>query len=86
MKLELNIKTTDGELHNVVCSVADFIAWERKTKRRTSDLANGIGVEDLAFLAYTSLIRNGHKLKPFDGWINEIDEILEDDSDPKATN
>lgn len=84
MKLELNIKMVDGQHHNLTCTIADFIAWERKSGRKTSDLAMGIGVEDLAFLAYSALTRAGEHLKPFDGWINDIDEILEDESDPKV--
>lgn len=76
---------TSGEVLDISCSVPDFIAWERKTKNKTSDLSKGIGVEDLAFLAYSALKRQGENLKPFDSWLNEIDEILEEVTDPKAT-
>lgn len=86
MKLELKITTTDNQVFEVVCGVADFIAWERQSKLKTSDLANGIGVEDMAYLAYSAIKRSGEKVKPFDGWINEIDEIEAIETDPKATN
>lgn len=86
MKLSLQLKKTDGEILTVTASVPDFVAWERKTKNKTSDLAKGIGVEDLAFLAYNALKRSGENIKPFDGWINEIEEIQEVDDDPKAMN
>lgn len=85
MKLELKITTTDGEVHEVNCGIADFIAWERFSKNKTSDLANGIGLEDMAFLAHTALKRSGENVKPFDGWINNVEEIEVVETDPKAT-
>lgn len=86
MKLELKITTNTGEVIETVCGIADFIAWERHSKNKTSELANGIGIEDMAFLAHSALKRTGEKIKPFDGWINDIDEIEAIDTDPKATN
>jgi hypothetical protein len=34
------------------------VAWERKYRRKASDLAQGIGMEDLAYLAYEASKRN----------------------------
>lgn len=85
MKLQLKISTVNGEVFDVACGIADFIAWERHSKMKTSDLANGIGIEDMAFLAHSALKRSGAKIKPFDGWINDIEEIEAVDDDPKAT-
>jgi hypothetical protein len=31
-----------------------MVAYERKFKRKASDMANGIGIEDLLYLAYES--------------------------------
>jgi hypothetical protein len=84
MKLQLKITTTDGETHEVNCGIADFIAWERHSKSKTSDLAHGIGLEDMAFLAHSALKRSGQNIKPFEGWINNVEEIEVVDSDPKA--
>ena len=84
MKTKLNIKTIEGEELEVIAIVPDFIAWERHSKRRISDLANGIAIEDMAFLAHSALKRQGN-VKPFDGWINSVEEIEMVDDNPKAT-
>jgi hypothetical protein len=50
MKLTLSVRLADGETYQVVTNLFVIISWERKFKRRASDLANGIGMEDLAFM------------------------------------
>lgn len=84
MKMELQVTYLSSEVLDVVAVVPDFIAWERHSKRKMSDLANGIGMEDLAYLAWAVLNRTG-KVKPFDGWVNDVELIEPVDSDPKAT-
>lgn len=85
MKIQLNILTLDGEAQEVTCIVPDFVAWERHSKRKISDLVSGIAMEDLAFLGHCALKRQGEQIKPFDGWINSIAEIELVDLDPKVT-
>lgn len=53
MRLTLNVTTQDGS-YRVTTTLATIVEWERRFKRKASDLANGIGMEDLAFLAYES--------------------------------
>ena len=53
MKLDLKVTTNDGA-YTVSTNLFVIVAWERKYKRKASDLASGIGVEDLAFMAYES--------------------------------
>lgn len=84
MKLQLKITMVDNEVLDVNCGIPDFIAWERHSKSKTSELVNGIGIEDMAFLAYNSIKRTGAKIKPFDGWINDVEEIEAFDESPKA--
>lgn len=36
----------------VSTNLATIVAWERRFKRKASDLANGIGIEDMAFMAH----------------------------------
>jgi len=85
MKINLELKKTDGEESVLTAYVPDFIAWERYTKRKISDLAAGIGMEDLAYLAYCVLKRTGVNVKPFDNWINDVENIEPIEDDPKAT-
>jgi hypothetical protein len=51
MKLTLKVETADTG-YEVVTNLYVIILWERKFKRKASDMAAGIGVEDLAFMAY----------------------------------
>lgn len=52
MQLHLKVTTNDGEQYTVTTNLFVVVAWERKYKRKASELAAGIGVEDLAFMAY----------------------------------
>jgi hypothetical protein len=51
MKLTLKVETTETT-YEVVTNLFVIVMWERKYKRKASDMASGIGVEDLAFMAY----------------------------------
>jgi hypothetical protein len=84
MKMELKVTYLSGEEVEVVAVVPDFIAWERHSKRKMSDFANAVGMEDLAYLAW-SVINRTTKAKPFEGWINEVELIEPVETDPKAT-
>lgn len=76
-----------GKTREVIATPPDFIAWERRTKRKTSDLATlGVGVEDLAYLAWASIRRGGEAAPDFDVWLEELEAIeMIDTPDPKAT-
>jgi len=51
MKLTLKVETADTT-YEVVTNLYVMILWERKFKRKASDMATGIGLEDLSFMAY----------------------------------
>ena len=51
MKLTLKVETADTA-YEVVTNLFVIVLWERKYKRKASEMASGIGVEDLAFMAY----------------------------------
>ena len=51
MKLTLKVETADTA-YEVVTNLYVIVMWERKYKRKASDMASGIGIEDLAFMAY----------------------------------
>lgn len=54
MQLNLHVTTNDGDDYTVTTNLFVVVAWERKYKRKASELSAGIGVEDLAFMAYES--------------------------------
>lgn len=51
MKITLAVDTGEGPVQ-VTTNFMNIIEWERRYKRRAGDLAQGIGAEDLAFLAW----------------------------------
>jgi len=58
MKLTLRVDQGDGPIE-VTTNLFTIVAWERRFKTKASNIANGIGLEDLAFLAHTALQQNG---------------------------
>jgi hypothetical protein len=51
MQLTLKV-TTDQTTYEVKTNLYVIIAWERKFKQKASNLATGVGLEDLAFMAF----------------------------------
>ena len=86
MQLRLKATFTDGTTNEVVTNLSTVVAWERKYKRKASEMAQGIGVEDLAFLCYEATRASGTTvpgtLDQFITSLNSID-VLET-QDPKA--
>ena len=53
--MQLTFKvTTDNDSYEVTTNLYVIIAWERKFKQKASNLASGVGMEDLAFMAFES--------------------------------
>lgn len=85
MRAGIKITFQDNTSAEVVALVPDFVAWERHSKRKTSDLSNGIGVEDLAFLGWSALKRSEPQAA-FEKWIETVAEIeMGSTEPPKAT-
>lgn len=54
MKLTLKVDLGEGPAV-VETNLYITVLWERKYKRKASDLANGVGAEDLAFMAHEAM-------------------------------
>jgi len=75
MKLDLKVTTADNS-YTVSTNLFVVVAWERKYKRKASDLASGIGVEDLAFMAYESCKQSNIPVPLlFDDYIKQLQAI-----------
>ena len=76
MKITLKVTPNEGDPYEVTTNLFVVVAWERRTKRQASSLANGIGAEDLAFFAYEASKQSGITVKAvFDDYIKLIDAI-----------
>lgn len=85
MRLQLKMTMADGSEQTATAIVADFIAWEKHTKKKIGNLADGAGIEDMAYLAWSSLKRKDPNTPDFDSWIEQIDSLEAVDSeDPKS--
>ncbi len=51
MQLTMKLTFADSE-QTVSTNLMTIVAWERKYKRKASQIGDGIGIEDLAFMAY----------------------------------
>ena len=51
MKLNFTLDIGDGPIE-LSTTLMVIILWERKFKRKASDMGSGMGMEDLAYIAY----------------------------------
>ena len=68
--------TRKGETTEVSTSLLTVVAWERKFKRKASDMGNGMGIEDIAFLAFEA--SKQHKVTvpaAFDDFLASLESI-----------
>lgn len=76
MKITLDVVQTDGQKYRVTTNLFTVVAMERKFKIKASELANGIAVEHLAFLAYESCKQHDIVVPiVFDDYLKLIDSI-----------
>ena len=76
MKITLKVHPNEGDPYEVTTNLFVVVAWERRTKRQASSLANGIGAEDLAFFAYEASKQSGIAVKAvFDDYIKSIQSV-----------
>jgi hypothetical protein len=57
MQLTLLVTNQDGA-YQVSTNLFTVVLWERRFKRKAADMVNGIGVEDLLYLAWEASKQN----------------------------
>lgn len=73
MQLTLKVTPNEGDAYEVVTNLFTIVALERRFKVRASDLANGIAMEHLAFLAYEAAKQSGVTVPAvFDDYIKRL--------------
>jgi hypothetical protein len=87
MQLTLKLDIGNGP-YEVTTNLWCAVQWERKYKRKMSDLAQGIGAEDLAYLAFEASKLHGVTVPVvFDDFIKKLaamPEVVEQE-DPNPT-
>ena len=86
MQLKLKATFTDGTVNEVTTNLMTVVSWERKYKRKASEMASGIGVEDLAYLCYEATRASGTTVPgTLDLFISSLASIdVLETQDPKA--
>jgi hypothetical protein len=78
MKLTIRFDIGYGPA-TITTTLATLVAWERKFKMKTSDLADNFGMEDMAFMAWHSAkvqTEHGQAIPvEFDSFVNKLVEI-----------
>jgi len=75
MKITIRVDL-GADTHEVSTNLWVVTQWERKFRRKASDLAQGIGVEDLAYLAYEACKVHGVTVPAaFDDFIKKLQSI-----------
>lgn len=86
MQLTLKVQPAEGDAYEVVTNLFTIVALERRFKIRASDLANGIAMEHLAFLAYEAAKQINVPVSPvFDEFIKKlvsVEVVGSDDANP----
>jgi hypothetical protein len=76
MKITLRVQQNDGQEYEVTTNLFTVVAMERKFKIKASDLAQGIALEHLAFLAYESCKQSSITVPlSFDEYLKKLDSI-----------
>lgn len=76
MQLTLKVTPNEGDAYEVVTNLFTIVALERRFKVRASDLANGIAMEHLAFLAYEAAKQSGVTVPAvFDDYIKRLQAV-----------
>ena len=76
MKLTLDVVFADGNTAQVSTNLWCITQWERKYKSKVSQMATGIGAEDLAYLAYEACkISDVVVPLDFDSFIKKLDRV-----------
>ena len=87
MQLTLAVDIGDGPVH-VTTNLFVIVQYERKFKRKASEMATAVGMEDLLFLAWEACKLHGVVVPAaFDDFIRRAVsvEIVDQDNDPNPT-
>jgi hypothetical protein len=77
LTIKVSFKTPAAKLvtEQVTTTIATAAAWERKFKRRASDLQAGIGIDDIMFMAWHQLNVNKREGRDYDTWLVSVEDF-----------
>jgi hypothetical protein len=82
MNLTLRV-TRNGETYDVTTNLMVTVLWERKFKTRASDLATGVSMEALAYMAFEASKMNSIVVPvAFDDFLRSVENLEVVDNEP----
>jgi hypothetical protein len=77
LTIQVSYRTPAAEsvTDTITTTIATVAAWERKFKRRISDLQGGIGVDDLMFMVWHQLTVTKKESREYDAWLNTVESF-----------
>lgn len=82
MNLTLRV-TRNGETYDVTTNLMVTVLWERKFKARASDLATGVSMEALAYMAFEASKMNAIVVPvAFDDFLRSVENLEVVDNEP----
>jgi hypothetical protein len=77
LTIQVSFKTPAGQQvdETVTTTIATAAAWERKFKRRASDLQGGIGIDDLMYMAWHALNAQKREGRDYDTWLQSVEDF-----------
>jgi hypothetical protein len=66
----------------VEIGIADFAAWERKSRRKVQDLSSGMGIDDMTFLCWHRISKNKIDGRDYETWLESVQQIEAEGVEP----
>ena len=85
--MQLTLKVVFADHEDIVkTNLMTIVSWERKYKRKASQISDGIGIEDLAYMAYEASRASGITVPAsLDDYIKSLQDLqVVEQNDPKA--
>lgn len=60
---------------SVEIGIADFAAWERKSRRKVQDLQSGMGIDDMTYLCWHRIQKNKIDARDYETWLESVQQI-----------
>ena len=84
MQIPFIVEFADGSKESVVCSTPDFIAFEDKFNLAVTTIQKDPRLTYLAYIVWNALRRKKQTDKSFEDFVETLENIEGDDTDPKV--
>lgn len=85
MQIPFKVEFADGSKADVLCGTPDFIAFEEKYNLAVTVIQKDPRLTYLSFIVWNALRRRNKTDKSFEDFIETLESIEADDTDPKVS-